>query len=218
MRRKTTELTWLGHACFRIRGKEAVIITDPFDKESGYSLGKPTASIVTVSHPHPHHSYLAGIGGSPKVIQGPGEYEVANTFITGIRTYHDAHHGQERGPNTVYLVEIDDLVVCHLGDLGHLPSVGQLEEMSGVDILLVPVGGVSTMNATTALELISYLEPKLAIPMHYKTDAYKGELEPVDRFLKEMGQSDKATPQPKLNVTKSSLPQATRVVVLDYRR
>ena len=172
--------------------------------------------IVTVSHSHPQHSFVESVGGSPKVISRPGEYEIANVFINGIATFHDTNKGGKQGKNTVYLMEIEEVKVCHLGDLGHVPTSEQIEQMSDADILMVPVGGGSTLGAAAATETISLLEPKLIIPMHFKTEVVRMELEPLERFLKEMGLSEVA-PQPKLNVSKSSLPVETKVVVLDYR-
>lgn len=211
------EIVWLGHSCFRIRGKEATIVTDPFDKTLGYPVRKPTASIVTVSHSHPQHSFVDGVAGNPRVVSRPGEYDIANVFINGIATYHDNEKGAVRGKNTVFFMEIDEVKVCHLGDLGHVPTTEQIEQMSGVDILMVPVGGVSTINAAAAAETIGLLEPKLVIPMHYKTEVVKMELEPLEHFIKVMGLKEVVS-QPKLNVTKSSLPPETKVLVLDYRR
>ncbi|MBI4302589.1 MAG: MBL fold metallo-hydrolase [Chloroflexi bacterium] len=211
------EITWLGHSCFRIRSREVTIITDPYDKTVGYSWGRPTANIVTVSHDHPDHNNIAGVGGSPYVVAGPGEYEIANVFITGIRTYHDVESGKSRGNNTVYLLEMDDIKLCHLGDLGHIPTTDQIEVMSDVDILMIPVGGGPTLNATTGAEAVSLLGPKIVIPMHYKTPATSLPLEPVERFLKEMAIKDFA-PQEKLVATKGTIPLVTQVVVLDYRR
>jgi len=211
------EITWLGHSCFRIRGKEATVITDPYDKSLGYSLGKPTANIVTLSHHHPDHDHVASVSGKPKIVDGPGEYEISNVLITGIATFHDGQKGRSKGKNTAYLIEIDDVTVCHLGDLGHVLSPEQVEEMSDVDILLTPVGGVSTINAAAAAETVSLVQPKIVVPMHFKTDVVKRELEPLDKFLKEMGLK-KTDPQPKLTISKTSLPAQTQVVVLDYRR
>ncbi len=210
------EIVWLGHSCFRIRGKEATIVTDPFDKTLGYPVKKPTASIVTVSHQHPQHSNLGGIAGSPRVISRPGEYEIANVFINGIATFHDGVRGEQRGKNIVYNIQIEEVSICHLGDLGHVPTAEQIEQMSDVDILLVPVGGGATIGATEAVETISLLQPKLVIPMHFKTEAVRMELAPLEPFLKEMGVKE-STSQPKLSVTKSSLPTETNVVVLDYK-
>lgn len=209
------EIVWLGHSCFRIRGKEATIVTDPFDKTLGYPVKKPTASIVTVSHQHPQHSYLGGVTGNPRVISRPGEYEIANVFINGIATFHDAEMGEQRGKNTVYLIQIEEVSICHLGDLGHVPTAEQIEQMSDADILMVPVGGGATIGATAAVETISLLQPKLVIPMHFKTEVVKMDLAPLEPFLKEMGVKEFVS-QPKLSVTKSSLPIETSVVVLDY--
>ncbi len=210
------EITWLGHSCFRIKGKQAVIVTDPFDKSLGYPAKKPTADIVTISHDHPHHACLDHISGTPKVVRRPGEYEIANVFISGIKTYHDDEKGAVRGKNTVFFMEMEDLRICHLGDLGHVPTPGLLEQIGDADILMIPIGGVMTLGASQAAETISLLTPRLVIPMHYKTDAVTLELEPAERFLKEMGLQE-TEPQPKLNVTKSTLPIETRVMLLDYR-
>ncbi len=211
------EITWLGHSCFRIRGKEATVVTDPYDGSIGYSLGRLKANIVTLSHSHPGHSFASGVGGEPRIVHGPGEYEISGVSITGISTFHDADRGEKRGKNTVYLIEMEEVTLCHLGDLGHVPSSEQVEEMGDVDVLMVPVGGVSTIDAAAAAETVRLLEPRIVIPMHFKTEALRFELEPVDRFLREMGLKAGLAAQPKLSVTKPSLPDEAQVVVLDYR-
>ena len=208
-------ISWLGHSCFRIGGSQATVITDPYSPTLGYSLGKPTANIVTVSHQHPGHSYVQGIGGKPRLVNGPGEYEINGVLIIGMATFHDAEGGRKRGRNTVYLIEVDEVSVCHLGDLGHLLTVEQVEEIDNVDVLLLPVGGVSTINAPMAAKVVRQLEPKVVIPMHYKTQALNWELEPVDGFLKEIGVKQ-TTSHPKLSFTKPSLPDSTQVFLLDY--
>ena len=209
------DITWLGHSCFRLKGKQAAVITDPYPPEVGYSLGKPAAHIVTVSHDHHDHAYVQGIEGDPKVISGPGEYEVSEVLIIGISTFHDSEGGKKRGKNTVYLIDLDEISVCHLGDLGHGLAAEQVEEIDDVDVLLVPVGGVYTINAPMAAAVVRQLEPKVVIPMHYKTEALSFELEPVERFLREIGAKD-VQPQAKLSITKSNLPSNTQVVLLDY--
>jgi L-ascorbate metabolism protein UlaG (beta-lactamase superfamily) len=209
------EISWLGHSCFRIRGNHATVITDPYSPDLGYSLGKPTARIVTVSHQHPGHCYVQGVGGQPKVVDGAGEYEIGGVLIIGIATFHDAERGVKRGKNTVYLMEIDDISVCHLGDLGHILTGEQVEEIDNVDVLLLPVGGVSTINAPMAAEVVRQLEPKAVIPMHYNTPALGWELEPVERFLREIGAKEVSS-QPKLSLTKSNLPVSMQVFLLDY--
>ena len=209
------DITWLGHSCFRIKGSQAIIITDPFPPELGYTLGKQTANIITLSHQHPSHSYAQGIGGEPKIIKGPGEYEISGILIIGIATFHDNQRGQVRGKNTVYVMEIDGVSVCHLGDLGHVLSTEQVEEIGRVDVLFLPVGGGSTINPAIAAEVILQLEPNAVIPMHYKTPAIKRELDSVDVFLKEMGMGQ-IEPRPKLTLSKSNLPLSTQVFLLGY--
>jgi len=207
------DITWLGHSCFRIRGNQAIIITDPFPPNIGYSLGKQTVDIVTISHTHPNHSYNEGIIGEHHLVKGPGEYEIAGVLMLGLSTFHDNVKGQSKGKNTVYLFEVDGVMICHLGDIGHVLNDDQIEEMGNVDILMVPVGGVSTISASMAAETVRKVEPKIVIPMHFKTPKTNRELDPVDNFLKEMGQSA-VEPRPKLNVSKSNLPLVLQVVVL----
>jgi L-ascorbate metabolism protein UlaG (beta-lactamase superfamily) len=190
-------------------------MTDPFPPDLGYTLGKPTADIVTVSHQHPSHSYIQGISGEPRKVQGPGEYEISGVLIIGVATFHDAEGGSKRGKNTVYLMEVDGVSVCHLGDLGHVLTSEQVEEIGNVDALLLPVGGVSTIGATMAAEVIRQLEPRAVVPMHYKTPEIDRELDPVDKFLKEMG-IEQIEPRPKLSLTKSNLPASTQVFLLSY--
>ncbi len=211
------EITWLGHSCFRLRGREAAIVTDPCPPSSGYTIGKPTADIVTISHPHEDHSHIKSVAGKPVLIQRPGEYEIHGAFFTGVSTYHDDSKGATHGPNVCFVVEMDDVRVCHLGDLGHTPTPDQVEELSGVGVLLIPVGGNTTIDGATAAEVVSIIEPAIVIPMHYRTEVTKNELAPLDRFLKEMGAKD-LEPQPKLTVTRSTLPAETQVKLLDYRR
>ena len=210
------EITWLGHSCFRLKGKQVTVITDPFSPETGYVLGKPSAQIVTVSHNHPGHSYVQGINGDPKVIKGPGEYEISDVITLGLATYHDNEHGSILGKNTVYLINLDDIMICHLGDLGHVLTAEQAAKLETVDVLLVPVGGGSTLDASQAAEIVRRLEPKIVIPMHYKTEALKRESATEERFLKEMGVKD-IVPLPKLNITKANLPQTLQVTLLSYK-
>jgi len=211
------EITWYGHACFRLRDRNATIITDPYGPGIGYTLPRVRADIVTISHAHPGHSYVAGVKGKPRVFDGPGEYEVSGVFITGIPTYHDKKKGAERGKNTAFLFEFNGLSVCHLGDLGHIPTQSQVEALSQVDVLLIPVGGVSTINAAQAAEVVSLLEPRVVIPMHYKTKALNVKLAPLSKFLKAMGLG-KLPEQDSLKITASTLPEETQVVLLSYKQ
>jgi L-ascorbate metabolism protein UlaG (beta-lactamase superfamily) len=178
-------------------------------------LGKPAAHIVTVSHDHPGHAYVEGVGDEPRLVRGPGEYEIGGILIIGIAAFHDAEGGSQRGRNTVYLIEVDEVSVCHLGDLGHVLTAEQVEEIDHVDVLLLPVGGVSTIDAPVAAQVVRQLEPKAVVPMHYRTPALNRELEPVDKFLKEIGVKE-VNSQPRLSFTKASLPETTQVFLLDY--
>jgi L-ascorbate metabolism protein UlaG (beta-lactamase superfamily) len=207
------EITWLGYSCFRLKGKNTTVITDPCPPEIGYSLNKASANIITVSHSHPNHSYLLGVAGEPKQILRPGEYEIGGVLIIGLSSFHDAENGKILGKNTVYAIEIDDVTICHLGDIGTPLSPSQIEELGNVDILLVPVGGGTTITASQAAALVRSIEPKIVIPMHYKTLTLTREMDNVDKFLKEMGLTE-LVPQPKLSVTKSTLPVSTTVMTL----
>lgn len=206
------DITYLGHSCFRIRGSQAIVITDPFPPDIGYNLGKQTADIVTLSHNDPSHSYAQGVTGA-HIIKGPGEYEIAGVLVLGVASYHDGVKGQSKGKNNIYLFEVDGVNICHLGDIGHLLTDEELEELGSIDILMVPVGGVSTINANMAAQIVRKVEPKIVLPMHYKTDKTKRDLEPVDSFLREMAVT-LAEPKPKLTVNKNSLPLTLQVVVL----
>jgi L-ascorbate metabolism protein UlaG (beta-lactamase superfamily) len=211
------EITWYGHACFRLYQRGAAVVTDPFEKSIGYELPRLRADIVTVSHDHPGHHNARGVRDRKLTITGPGEYEVKGVFVTGIATFHDNKKGQVRGPNTIYLYDIEGLKICHLGDLGHVPSQAQIETLNSVDVLLIPVGGVSTLNAAQAAEVVSLLEPSLVVPMHYKTPSLALKLDPVAKFLKAMG-LDNLSPQDTLSVTKSNLPEETQVILLDLKQ
>ena len=209
------EITWLGHGCFRIRAKEATVVTDPCDKSSGYSLGRPTANLVTVSSDTPAHNAVNAVAGDPKVIDGPGEFEIAGASVVGVTTW--LGKDKAAGRNVSYVIELEDVRIGHLGGIGHVPTSDQVEEMGNIDILMLPVGGGDALDAAPATETINLLEPKLVIPMQYQTDVEKQKLDPVDRFLKEMGLKSPER-HAKIAVTRSSLPDETQVLVLDYKR
>src|SRR2546430_5909118 len=166
------DLTWLGHACFRMRGREGVVLTDPPDPKSGHAIPKTEAQVVTISHDHPGHSSLKSVGGEPVVLRGPGEYEVREVLVTGLGTFHDDSKGSVRGRNTVFAIRLDDLVICHLGDLGHELSAGDLERLGDVDIVLVPIsGGDVNLTAAKADAGIHQLVPKVVMPLSFEPDS-----------------------------------------------
>ena len=207
------DVTWLGHGCFRLRGRSAAVVTDPYPPAIGLKLQRLDADLVTVSHEHDNHSYTQAVRDAYE-IRGPGEYEVSGVSVVGFPTFHDAEKGARHGRNTVYLFEIDDLRVCHLGDLGHKLDDVEAEAVSSADVLLVPVGGQNSMNAALAAEVVRQLEPRYVVPMHYAIPGLKLELDSLDRFLKEMAVTA-AEPQPKLSLSASSGEYDTKVVVLE---
>jgi L-ascorbate metabolism protein UlaG (beta-lactamase superfamily) len=209
------QITWHGHSCFRLRSRKGAVVTDPYGKGIGYKLPRLRGDVVTVSHDHPDHDNVKLVKGNPKVISGPGEYEIKGIFIIGIPTFHDGRRGKLSGRNTIYLFDFEELTICHLGDLGHVPTQAQIEDLGEVDVLLIPVGGVTTIGPAEASEVISLLEPKIVIPMHYKTDALQEmELQPVDQFLKEMGTKE-TDPEDRLKVRRGGLPSDTQVMLLN---
>ena len=221
------EITWLGHSCFQLRGKNVTLVTDPFSPQHGETakLSKINASIVTVSHNHTGHNYVEGVSGvggkAPRAVRGPGEYEISDVLITGVASYHDNKHGEERGRNTIYVIHIDDIAVCHLGDLGHTLQEEQLEEVADADVLLLPIDGQHGLNVTQAAEIIGQVEPRVVIPMHYNPVPPEGveTSTAFDKFCREMG-VDKNNVQPKFSVTRSSLSAAqpeVQIILLSPR-
>ncbi|MBI2590332.1 MAG: MBL fold metallo-hydrolase [Candidatus Blackburnbacteria bacterium] len=209
------DITWLGHSSFRIKGKNASIVTDPFDPSVGLKFPKVEADMVTVSHDHQDHNQSRLVGGNPKVITGPGEYEIREVSIFGIPSYHDSNNGRERGPNTIYTISIDGMHLCHLGDLGHKLTQDQLGEIGNIDILFVPVGGVYTIDAQVAVEVVTAIEPKVVIPMHYKVPGLKYELAEVSGFVKEIGMEPAKVD--KYSVTPDKLPEERQLIVLEIK-
>ena len=213
-------ITWYGHSCFKIQtrdsGEEVVIYIDPFDKSIGLRPPFGQGHIVLSTHEHYDHNNIKTIKGEPFVIEGPGEYEVKGIRIRGILAYHDSKLGQERGLNTIYVIESEEMRICHLGDLGQsLLSEEQLEALDGVDILMIPVGGIFTISAEQAPKIINQIEPAIVIPMHYKVPKLNiKKLDGIDRFLKVMGEG-KITPQDKLVIKKKELPsEEAKVIIL----
>lgn len=207
------DITWHGHSCFRLRGREATLVTDPYDRSIGYPPLRLTADLVTTSHDHPHHNAVGTVhaaDGSPRSVNGPGEYEISGVMLTGVAT-GDRQTRQERGKNTAYVCGFAELSVCHLGNLAGTLTSEQIEALRGADVLLIPIGGHGTIGAVEAVEVVSQLEPKLVIPMRYGTPNMP--LDPVDRFCRELAVSD-PTVQPRLTVTRSGLPAETQVILL----
>jgi L-ascorbate metabolism protein UlaG (beta-lactamase superfamily) len=177
---------YLGHSSFKLKGKEATVLIDPYDAQIGKKY--PTQSeidILLTSHGHDDHHNLEGVKGDYFLIDGPGEYDVKNVSVTGIPSFHDKKKGAERGINTIYVIEMEGITLCHLGDLGHVLSEDQVEAIGTVDVLFVPVGGKYTIDAADAVKVIGQIEPSVVIPMHYGNE--KLGLDDIAVFLKEMG-------------------------------
>ena len=215
------DITWHGNSCFRIieRGMAAVV-TDPFDPEVvGFDPGKLRADVVTVSCDKPGHNFLKGIRSKAFEITGPGEYEVGGVFITGVRLNGSKRSKSENDvPNTVYVIDYNGLTIAHLGELNSVPSQTEVEGMGEVHVALVPVGGETSLNAAKAAEVISLLEPSIVIPMHYGTPENKLELEPLSKFLKEMGLNQVDTEESIKLTSVNALPEETRVMVLELTK
>lgn len=218
------QIIWRGHAFFQIitnRGKEEKlsIAIDPFSEEIGLRVPSVQANILLISHDHYDHNNIKAIKGNPFLIQGPGEYEIQGIFIQGIAAYHDKTQGKERGRLTIYTMEAEGIRLCHLGDFGQKElSSEQVEKIGDCDILMIPVGGVYTISGQEAPKIISQIEPRIVIPMHYQLPKLKlkSKLESLDKFLKAMGQKGIA-PQPKLTLKKKDLPEeGTKIIVLNH--
>jgi len=209
------DIYWLGQSCFKIKGKSATIVIDPYDPEvTGLKLPKDLdAQVVLTTHTHKDHDNVTAVTGSPLIIAGPGEYEASGISIVGIKTFHDNVEGAQKGTNTIYHILIDGINIVHLGDLGHELAETQLGLIDQTDIVMIPACGTHTLEVETAVKVISQLEPKIVIPMHYKIEGLKIDLETADFFLKEMGAENVET-QPKLSITRDKLPDTTTVVVL----
>jgi L-ascorbate metabolism protein UlaG (beta-lactamase superfamily) len=209
-------LTWLGHSCFRLQDKTGpdgvTLITDPFDKSVGIKPPQFEADIVTVSHNHEDHNNAKALRGQPYVVDSPGEYDIRGVAIQGIACYHDQSQGNERGSNIIYRIEIDDISVVHLGDLGHILENKQLEAIGRVDVLLVPVGGTYTLDAKKAAEVVSQIEPRIVVPMHYALPGVNLKIAGVEPFVKEIG--IKPLKEDKLKLSRKDLPQEEMELVL----
>ena len=203
-------IVWYGQSCFKIQSKDIILITDPFDKKIGLRPPFGSADIVTISHNHYDHNNFQVIKNDPFIVDSVGEYEIKKVTIKGIDSCHDNQGGKEKGQNTIYKIEMEGIKICHLGDFGQSTLVnGQLEKIGQIDILFIPIGGVFTIDWKSASAIISQIEPRIIIPMHYKIPGVKGELlklDTVDKFCKERGVSSKDAVN-KFSIKKKDLPQ-----------
>lgn len=206
------EISWLGHSCFRLRSNEIVVVTDPFPESLGLKPDTRLATVVTVSNTHLNHSNWQGVSGDPRVFNAPGEYEYSGISVRGVMTPLSEGMKQEQR-NVAYSMEIEGVNLCHLGDLTEPLTTRHINELSPVDVLLLPVGGGCTLAVDRIVQTMRDLDPKVVIPMHYRIPNISVELESVDVFLRLMG-SGETQAQPRLSVTASNLPQDLRVSLL----
>ncbi len=208
-------ITWHGYSCFKIQeslgGQDVTIVTDPFATEGDVKAPKFSADVVTVSHDHPRHNNVDAVGGEPFVISGPGEYEIKDVLVTGVSTYHDEVDGKKMGRNTLYFFTIGGIHLAHLGDLKHPLEGKHLEDPHPIDILFLPVGGGDVLNAKQAANIVGQLEPRVVIPMHYKSGKIGKDFDGVDAFLKAMGVTSES--MAKFKVTDKTLPQEETIFV-----
>ncbi len=209
-------ITWLGHSCFKIEekinGENVSLITDPFSKEIGLKAPNVEADIVSVSHDHDDHNNVSSLRGNPFIIDCAGEFDVKGIIVEGIRSFHDDKDGSERGDNIIFRFDIEGISLAHLGDLGDALDNKQLEKLGGVDVLFIPVGGKYTLDAKKAVEVISQIEPRIVIPMHYKTEDLKIDIDGVDKFVKELGIEPNY--EEKFKISKKDLPSEDMNLVI----
>lgn len=211
------EIIWFGHSCFKLSERGlATVVTDPYDAQSvGHSALDLSADIVTISHNKPGHNHIAAVKGQPFIISGPGEYEIGSVFITGLQTNSQNGNLDVSERNNMYIYDFDGIKIAHLGGANRLPNQSEVEELGNVQILLVPIGGTTTLNSVQAAEIVNMIEPNVVIPMHYMIESSIIELDPLNKFLKEMGLSS-VEPSNSLKVTSPrNLPEETQVVVLE---
>lgn len=179
------DVTWFGHSCFYLVGSDGrSLVIDPYDSATGYGIPPVSPDVLLISHNHHDHNNVRAIGGDPVVVKGHGTHRAAGIEFRGVLTYHDDKGGRLRGTNTVFCFTMDGISVAHLGDLGHILTRQQVSEIGPVDLIFIPVGGIFTIDAASAVTVAEQLRAKVVVPMHYLTDSLSFELDPVDRFLK----------------------------------
>lgn len=207
-------IRWLGHACFKLSSEVGVkVVTDPFGDSVGYPLPREAADIVTVSHDHHDHNAVSVLPGKPAVVKTAGKHEIMGVTLEGFSTYHDPNQGANRGKNLLFLIVMDGMRVVHCGDLGHQLDRAVIENLKPVDVLLLPVGGVYTIDAAEAHRLAEELEPRVIIPMHYQTPPLRLSIDPPEKFTRYYPEFKR---RETLTLTRETLPPKTEVVVLDY--
>lgn len=216
------KIYWAGQSCFEIevsnsKDHQANIVIDPFDQETGIKVPNLSADILLVTHNHHDHNNVKAVKGEYFLVSGPGEYEVKGVFVQGIPSFHDDQNGKVKGQNTIYTIEAEDMKICHLGDIGQKELTDeQIDKIGTVDVLMIPVGGEYTISSVEATKIISQIEPKIVIPMHYDLPKINAKLDSVEKFLKAMGKNaGSIVPQEKFLAKESTMPkEGMEIVVL----
>lgn len=215
------KIKWYGHASFLITSASGTkIVTDPYEPggyDGAISYGSPPdqIDIAVVSHDHPDHNYVQGLKGTPQVVKGPGSHTVSGIVFKGISTFHDTSEGKDRGESTIFCFTVDGIRLCHLGDLGHPLSEKDSTEIGDVDVLMLPVGGFFTIDAGVATEVVDSLNPRLVIPMHFKTEKCDFPITTVDDFTRDKENVTKLATS-EIEFTKDTLPVSTEIQVLAF--
>ncbi len=214
-------IVWHGHAFFHIttnpqKNSPIRIAIDPYDKSIGLRVPKTEAEILLITHQHYDHNNIKAVSGNPFLIEGPGEYDVKNVFIEGIPSFHDESKGKERGENIIYVIESEGIRLCHLGDIGQKElTEEQLQKIGEIDILMIPVGGTYTISAQETTKIMSQIEPKITIPMHYSLPGLKIKLDPITKFLKVFGLKS-VQPIKKLSIKKKDIiSDEVKIIILE---
>lgn len=215
------EIIYLGHSSFKIKGKTATVVIDPFSPAMvGFKYPKTEAEVVIISHQHKDHNFVAGIDNNPFEISMPGEYEIKGISFFCFPSFHDDKSKTGKPNNMISLIETDELRICHLGDLKVFPFAKIMEEIINVDVLMVPVGGVVTLDPKEAIEIINQIDPLIVIPMHYKTPGINedifGDLSTVEDFLAQ-SVAENVERLDKLSISKDKLPTERKTVILERK-
>ena len=214
---RTLDITWYGQSMFTVAGGDVTVVIDPTPPETGYSFDPVPGDVVLMTHQHFDHSYLDGIAGDPKVISASGTFDLGRLKVRGFDSFHDAARGAQRGGNIIYTWEQEGLRIGHFGDLGETPSHDVVKKLLKLDVAMVPVGGVFTIDAEQAVRLIRDLEPAVVLPMHYGTEDGTVQLEPLDEFTRRFKGQVRLIDSRPLEVTRESIPAAGEVWVLPYK-
>jgi L-ascorbate metabolism protein UlaG (beta-lactamase superfamily) len=212
------DISWLGHACIRIRAQQTYVIMDPCDKESGYDMGRPVADLVTISNPDPHHSNIKGVRGEPLAVDGPGEYEVKGVQVTGVATFLNPPEDETpTARNTVFVVEAEEVHLAHLGGLGAPLTAEQTRELTGVDILIVPLSGSEGFGVNEAARTVRALEPSVVIPVLYPTSGAGADKDgPLQQFISGVGVEPESA-EARVTLLRRGLPETLQMMLLEPR-